>query len=230
MAQFLYNGFPLTDMVSSGGNLTLSTTVTGRYLASSAIFPIINYYNSFHSAAPTNTSLQFNIGEYLSGGSPIFPKTILPIFDAISTTGAGSIDLKGGNIGTSTTYPNRFYFVIVGAGGGGGGGGRDGPGGGPAGAARGGGGGGAGATYGKLLNYVSGQNIINYTVGAGGNGGQRGYSSAAPNTSYDGDPGNAGGDSAFNYNVFNYTVNGGSGGVGGIGGDYNGSLAPGGAG
>jgi hypothetical protein len=230
MANYLYKSFAISDMVYSAGPQVLSTTVTGKYLVAGVNFPIVTYSNSFHNAAANNSLLQFNINNYLANSSPLFPKTICPAFEYLSKTGNGVVDLRSGNNGNPTTCPNRFYFLLVGGGGGGGGGGRDGPGGNTAGAARGGGGGGGGATYGKLLNYVSGQNTMSYSIGTGGTGGLRGYNPASPNTSYDGDPGVGGNGTGINYNGFTYWANGGLGGGAGQGGDYSGNLGVGGAG
>ena len=127
---------------------------------------------------------------------------ILPYYNIYTST-TTSISFPSYN---GSTYYSKICVILIGGGGGGGSGGAT-----KGGLGGSGGGGGGGAIAIFSINYVSGQNTFNITIGSGGSGG------AVLTGNNTGNNGSTGGSTSITYNSITYTVFGGSGGYGGGG-------------
>jgi hypothetical protein len=197
------NPFPAVDLSLSliGSSLGLSTPYKMSDLSGKRVYATNGARFIINSA---NLNFGFFSGKYTTAPA------ISPIDISYSTT--GTISPPAGQPRT----PNRFVVTLYGAGGGGGGGG-----GGAYGtlenASGGGGGGGGGGNSFTLTFQYTGQ-IINCTIGFGGNpgGGGNGDSGGVGQTGGTGDPG---GDTIiFISGQPSFTAPGGYGGAGGAGG------------
>jgi len=198
----------------TGTNTTTINTLSGYKKDSVAL--VRKYYKHFHANVAAFPELQVSISKYKNGSAAIIPSTSLVSPEYISYEYAWS--------GSSVSIPSGItgmYIYITGGGGGGGGGGLRG---GDHTSGDGGGGGGGGACLSRYIAVVAGKTTYNYTVGAGGTGGNNGYSENGGNinSSHDGVVGSNGGDSSFTYNSVTYTAPGGKGGGPG---SYLGSTA-----
>jgi hypothetical protein len=260
MANFLYKGYSIADLVANGGpqNVTAS-----RYLDNGA--QLSSFYNSFHSDTANNNDLKFRIGEYLVSGSQLYPTNTcatIAVSEYAPNTYEGNGPLtstpSSANWANTTIYtnptevissisvlnnptygtPNRAYCIVVSGGGGGGGGGRDR--GAQSGTAGQGGGGGSGSTRGVMLYLAQNPtnpatNTISYRVGGGGKGGLGGtYYSDNPTSNLSGESvdGQKGGSGGQSYVNYNGVTYTSNGGIGGNGGQGgdDGSRGNGGAG
>ena len=188
---------------SSGGNLvitvlpglTVMCTCIGTALTTAADWEA--GYTDFTTATGTG-AVVLSASPTLTGTTTA---TTLSATTLTATAGAGFQNMVVQTTGTAASYSLPAELQVTNAklkvtvvGGGGQGGGT------AATAGQEGGGGGGGATIVVFLTYVSGQNTLTYTVGAGGSG--AGTSTA----------GTAGTASSIIYNSITYTANGGGGG------------------
>lgn len=258
MADFLYNGTRVLNMIQRGG--PQAPPANDRYLLAGG--SIGNWFNTFHNSTANNVNLQFNIGNYLAGSS-FFPTNTCAVrrlfgdspvyqaYPAVTATAAnptwfntsiynttstvtGSIPLNDtANVTNGYGNPNYMYCILVGGGGGGGGGGRTR--GASSGTAGQGGGGGGGEIAGFLIS-IGNVTTFNYIIGGGGKGGLSGeYYSEAPtsplyNNPVNGQRGGSGRATTLSHAGTTYAADGGLGGFGGRGGGSAGARGNGGPG